>query len=313
MTTNSPPMAQRTIVIVLGMHRSGTSVLTRGLATLGIELGTRMLPAAEENPRGFWENRAVFETNEAILGELGTSWDGLGLIDWDRLPEALNQDFRFRACRVITQEFGDAPVFGFKDPRTARLLPIWQDACSTLGLTDRYVILLRNPISVARSLETRNGFPHEKSHLLWLLHMVPALVRTRGKPRCIVEYDQLIASPAETLRRVSESLALQTDEGGLAATTEFEREFVSGGLRHSAFDWRAVAEDRAVLHYTNLLYKALCRVCTGDASLDDDSLESTLSGIEESLKSFAPVLHLTEQFDLAAKRARAELLAPAGG
>ncbi len=309
MTTSIPSVAERTIVIVLGMHRSGTSVLTRGLATLGIELGTRMLPAAEENPRGFWENRAAFETNEAFLSELGSSWDGLGLIDWDRLPAALKQDFRFRARRVILQEFDNAPLFGFKDPRTARLLPIWQDACSTLGLNDRYVILLRNPISVAHSLEARNGFPHEKSHLLWLLHMVPALMLTRDKPRCIVEYDRFIASPAETLRKISESLALRTDEGALRAATEFEREFVSEGLRHSSFDWRAVAEDRAVPHDANVLYRALCRVCAGDASLDDDPLDSTLSRIEESLQLFAPVLHLTERFDLAAKRARVELLA----
>jgi glycosyltransferase involved in cell wall biosynthesis len=306
MTSSAHDSGRRTVVIVLGMHRSGTSVLTRGLTTLGVELGVNLLEAQADNPQGFWENRTIYMFNDAMFEELGSSWDGLGLIDWGCLKETLKQDFRHRACRVLATEFGDAPLIGFKDPRTPRLLPVWQDACSAMGLQDRYVIVLRNPISVARSLEVRNGFPQEKSHLLWLLHVVPSLLLTQGKPRCIVEYDRLMDSPAETLLRVSAELALGTDAATRAAVAEFALGFVSDDLRHSVFDSRALASERSVTEYASLLYRELSHVASGDTTLDNDNLRSVLDKANEALESFAPVLRLTERFDRDVKRGSAE-------
>jgi len=297
MNMNDPSSGDQTIVIVLGMHRSGTSTITRGLLALGVDLGTRMLGSAEDNPRGFWENRAIVNLNEAILAELGSSWDGLGLIDWNRVPEVRKQDLCRRACRAVVQEFGNSRTIAFKDPRTSRLLPVWQDACSALGLHDRYAIVLRNPVSVARSLEVRNGFSYEKSHMLWLLHVVPALLLTHGKPRCIVDYDRLIESPAAALLHVSDALGLPSDDVAAAALQEFETEFVSKDLRHSVYDTGAVASETSAPLYVSALYSELKNAASGETSLDDDGLQLALRRANEVLTSFAPLLRLTETLD----------------
>lgn len=62
------------LVVVLGMHRSGTSVLARGLQVLGVELGERLLPPAADNPRGFWEDLDVIGIDERVLAALSRDW-----------------------------------------------------------------------------------------------------------------------------------------------------------------------------------------------------------------------------------------------
>jgi hypothetical protein len=178
-----------------------------------------------------------------------------------------------------------------------------------LGLEDRYLIVVRNPISVARSLEVRNGFPHEKSHLLWLLHVVPSLLLTQGKQRCIVDYDRLMESPAATLKHISVALALATDGAPPAALEEFEKEFVSEALRHTIYDARAVASETSAPLYVSALYTELKKAASGEISLDYHGLRSALRRADEAITSFAPVLRLTETLDRGIKRGQAEIAA----
>jgi hypothetical protein len=56
-------MTCKKIIVVLGMHRSGTSALTRGLSTLGVGLGDTLHPAGSDNPTGFWEDRDIIAFN----------------------------------------------------------------------------------------------------------------------------------------------------------------------------------------------------------------------------------------------------------
>ena len=66
--------AERNCLLVVGMHRSGTSALTRVINLHGAFLGRELLPPAPENESGFWENRAIFALHERWLAELGRSW-----------------------------------------------------------------------------------------------------------------------------------------------------------------------------------------------------------------------------------------------
>ena len=74
------------VIVVLGMHRSGTSAITRGLQELGADLGPDLMPAAEgDNDKGFWEDMGAYRINERILSKLGSSWDGLAEISTEAL------------------------------------------------------------------------------------------------------------------------------------------------------------------------------------------------------------------------------------
>src|ERR1700729_1947692 len=72
-------------VVVVGMHRSGTSAIVRGLAALSVYLGNDFLDAQPENPTGYWEDRGIVELDERVLKALRLRWDDTTSIDPRRL------------------------------------------------------------------------------------------------------------------------------------------------------------------------------------------------------------------------------------
>src|SRR4051812_1491941 len=179
------------VVIVLGMHRSGTSALSRGLRVLGVEQG-QLGAITPDNPRGHWEHPQIVAFNERLLGALGCRWDTVASIDATRWHTPAVATLAEEAAALVAGLFGDHALWGFKDPRTARLLPFWQRVLRELGCDDRYVIACRHPRSVAQSLAARDGFRAEHAHLLWLQHVLPSLQHTAGRPRVVVDYDVLV-------------------------------------------------------------------------------------------------------------------------
>ena len=107
------------------MHRSGTSPITRGLKALGVELGEDLLPAAPENPTGFWENAALYEINERLLLSIGRVWHNVAPIRseiWN-LPEM--RAFKLEAVETLRTRFGKLSALGLqrsKNRATAALL-----------------------------------------------------------------------------------------------------------------------------------------------------------------------------------------------
>jgi hypothetical protein len=148
------------IVPVLGMHRSGTSMLTRMLNNMGVELGEPLQPPSFDNPRGFWENRFFQAINMRLLESAGCNPDGF---DTDRTLKKTCQDLK----RTIPKSAVDAIVqytknafqnthWGWKDPRTVITWPFWERCLQQLGHDDlRPVVVVRHPDSCVQSLKKR--------------------------------------------------------------------------------------------------------------------------------------------------------------
>jgi hypothetical protein len=130
------------VIIVVGMHRAGTSAITRGLTALGVALGNDLLPPHGDNPKGFWEHRAIVDIDERLLTSLGHSWSshGLGAV----APSGVGPDHPlfFEVVQLIRAYTSRYPLWGFKDPRSAHLLPFWQAICKYLELPTSYVITI---------------------------------------------------------------------------------------------------------------------------------------------------------------------------
>jgi glycosyltransferase involved in cell wall biosynthesis len=239
---------KRRLIVVLGMHRSGTSLLARALNLLGVDLGEDLLPPGPDNPTGYWESQTIMDINETVLAALGMTWDSVLPInpgDWDR-PRI--KELQLDALEKLRVKFADKRLWGFKDPRTARLLPFWQTIFRHLDVDESYVLTIRNPLSVAKSLASPNrvnlyppayritGFTSEKAYVLWLEHMLYAFAYTEGKSRVLVDYDHLLASPSTQLRRIVEQLSLPWNEQIDSAIAEFESHFLDLNLRHGKFE-----------------------------------------------------------------------------
>ena len=157
MGDNSTSLSSR-VVIILGMHRSGTSCLTGSLQEGGLYLG-EVNTAAPHNAKGNRENRAIMDLQDDILRANGG--------DWDRPPETVTWQSGHRKRRdEIIATYPTDRVWGFKDPRTLLTLSGWLEVLPQAC----FVGTFRHPVAVAASLHARNGVALENSLTLWLTY-----------------------------------------------------------------------------------------------------------------------------------------------
>ncbi len=225
---------QRHLLLVLGMHRSGTSSLSGAFAKAGAFPGTHLTPATADNAEGSWECAPVVQFNDTLLQRLGARWDSVAPLPagWTALPgiEALRAD----AAQIIADEFGDSRFAVLKDPRLCRLLPFWRDAFVAAGFTLSCVLIVRRPMEVAASLARRDQFAPEKSLALWLAHLVDSERESRGLPRATIAYDSVLADTASTLARICDDAAFPLKPS--AAQKKAAAELVKPQLRRQNHD-----------------------------------------------------------------------------
>ena len=265
-------MKNSKLIVVLGMHRSGTSAITRGLQVLGVNLGDNLYPAESGNPKGFWEDNEFLAINEQLLASIGSNSDQLGLMNW-KMPRQPNiEPIRLRAENLVRKKCEKNSIWAFKDPRTARLLDFWQSIFDCVGCNLHYIIATRNPISIVESLRNRNGYDSEKVFYLWLEHMISAMLATKGNKRIVVSYDRLLDDPGFELSRLARSFELPDPE--VSALAIYGQEFLEGALRHTVFS------PRDLEHHPNVPSQAIVAFDWLDR-LADDTIQADISSIEE--------------------------------
>ena len=218
------------------MHRSGTSALARGLQMLGVYLGNDFLSPKPDNPTGYWEDRNICEINERLLAVFGLKWEEVALIDDARWHEPEVEALRTEAVEYLRSQFVSHPLWGFKDPRTIRLLPFWRSVLRRLEVDECYLVVIRNPRSVANSLIRRQGMDAVTAHLLWLVYVVPNLSMIANRPFIVADYDLVMADPRQELERIAKGLEIPLNDTSKAGIEQFASDFLDPNLRHSFFN-----------------------------------------------------------------------------
>jgi hypothetical protein len=168
-------------IIVLGMHRSGTSCLAGSLQQRGLFLG-EVYESRPYNRKGNRENQRIMDLNDAVLDASGGAWD--------RPPQALRWDAAAAAERdaIVASLVAGAEgrAWGFKDPRTLLTLAFWLD-----GVADaRFVGAIRNPVQVVRSLTARDPSMAVDAALdLWLDYNQRLLALLGKTPFPVLDFD----------------------------------------------------------------------------------------------------------------------------
>lgn len=226
------PAGHRTCIVVLGMHRSGTSALTRVLNLLGAALPRHVMGASLSNPTGHWEPDKLVGYHEALLAELYSAWDDWRSLDLSRLTVQRRGVIRTRLAEILKDEYGDASLVVVKDPRICRFAPLFLEAVTEAGLTAECVLAVRNPLEVAQSLERRDGMSRGEVGLLWLRHVLDSEAGTRGRRREILFYGDLLADwEGEIGRIMSHAEPGRAHDGAAGA---------EAGARHV---WPEIAKD----------------------------------------------------------------------
>lgn len=301
----------RRLIIVLGMHRSGTSAIARGLMALGADLGENLLPpVAQNNERGFWEDREVVALSDAVLDRLGLAWDSTSPIDRGRLAGAEFGDLRLRALDLIRSRLDACPVFAMKDPRLSRLMPFWSGVLQRLEARVDFVLCLRNPISAAQSLQRRDGFAPIKSHLLWLQHTTRMVLDTSvgqigsqqaASRRVVVSFERLLGAPLAELQRVSRVLELDFDRSS-DAVREYLSGFLDRNLEHARYADGDLSLDPAMPALVADLFAALARSAAEPEGGVDAEVDSLCRRHEDELARLAPLLQFATDSDRVARQ-----------
>jgi hypothetical protein len=230
----TPPFPEdRLAILVLGMHRSGTSALTRLFGHLDLAMPDDGIDAHPDNAKGYWEPQALVAVDDRILRTARTSWFDPRPLDLARIPADIRAAHRAALRAAVAQSFGEAPRIAIKDPRLCRLVPLIAEALAEDKRAVRAVLMLRPPAAIARSLHRRDRSTPAYAHALWLRHMIDAERDSRALSRVVIDYDALLADWRAPMTR----LAALADRSGWTpdtATAATIDDFLDPGLRHHA-------------------------------------------------------------------------------
>ncbi len=282
-------IAPREAVFVLGMYASGASALTRVANLLGAAAPPYLIGGTAPEARDSWESAKLVALHDEILATLDSSWD-----DWRPLvPHWRDADaaahFADRIRQAIAEEFGPAPLFILKDPRLCRNLPFWMSALEGANIRTAPLIIVRNPLEVAASLQGRDGFGFEKSMLLWLRHYLDAEYETRHLPRNIVTYDALLEDWRSLAVQSAGRLGVTWPRTPAEASADV-RAFISHDLHHQRATKADLHASAETPFWVKDAYEAMTRLCdepkSGYAKRELDKIRAAFG---ESCKLFGTV------------------------
>ncbi|MBV9571537.1 MAG: hypothetical protein JO056_09895 [Alphaproteobacteria bacterium] len=201
------------VILVVGMHRSGTSALTGTLVEAGAAFGDTALAAGgrPENPLGLVERTDFMALSERALRLLGCSWHDLSEFrpNWDNEQAAsIRENFR----NTVLADLLKHEVSILKDPRLCFLLPLFLPAIPNPAA----VLIVRHPGEVALSLQARNGFPLPFGVALWEAYNRQALLSLQNVPGILVHHRRLLRDTANCIEELVAGLA-RLDVRGLNA------------------------------------------------------------------------------------------------
>jgi len=188
-------------VVILGMHRSGTSTVTRLVNMMGAFAGdeAELIGANAENPKGFWERRDVIELNDALLAHYGCSW--FDLEKWPYVTahaETFPTPAMSQQADTILTRMNTHPHWVMKDPRLCQTLGFWLPRLDAPCI----IAVHRDPLEIALSLHTRNGFALHHGLLLWQYAATVMLYLSMHLPVLHVQYRDILENPLETAARI---------------------------------------------------------------------------------------------------------------
>jgi hypothetical protein len=244
--------------------------VTQLLALAGAELPANVMPGDEHNAKGYFEPWRIALFNDERLRAAGGAWDDVFGFPYRPLASREERQWLVRAEAIFEEEYGRVRFPLLKDPRVTVLAPFWRTVLQDAGIGLRCVIPVRHPLAVAGSLARRNGFPDQKSVLLWAAYMLAAEAYTRDLPRVFVDYDSLLADWRAEAGRIEAAHAAKLPKLTETATKAIDA-FLTPELRHNQGDGQLSELGWAGALAAEVF--AQCRVAAADRPIDRRALE----------------------------------------
>jgi hypothetical protein len=274
------PASRRRALVVTGMPRSGASVLASVFNLLGAE-----------SPQGaeLGESPEIVRLHDDLFREGGRSWDDVAPIDPSWFRSELVLSYGERLAALVEQEYASTPLFVVKDPRISRLVPLWLDALERAHVGAGFAIVVRNPLEVAVSLKARDGVGLTRSLLLWLHHVLEAERGTRGQPRVVVSYEDLLRDWRGVVGRATEALGVGWPRQSHEAELEIDR-FLSTEHRHHAVARQEIDARADVAGWVKEAYMYVSRLAQGEPDDVAELLDHVSDQLDRADKTYGLLL-----------------------
>ena len=278
---------RRKALMIMGMHRSGTSAITGALGQLGPALPFDLMGPGVGNEKGHWEPEGIVALNDEILASAGSNWEDWGRFNPDWFASAHYHPALEKARLALRASFGDAPLFLLKDPRICRFVPFWIDVLKYEGVEPQFLLVLRDPTSVAASLAERDGMEHGYAYLLWLRHMLEAESATRGRDRVICTFDQLLDDWVGLFSNIGKKLSISWPKKS-AQTRQDINNFLNHPLSKNSKTPRVILK---ITPWVEEAYSIFRRWAdTGEKADDYARLDSILGEFNTASDNFSDLL-----------------------
>lgn len=240
------------IFVVLGMHRSGTSTAMSALSSMGINIGSAFHPAGQDNPKGFFEDKDLNSLNIEMLDHIGQTWSSLSLIEEKDVIELQKVGYLEKAKNILLGKISAYENFGFKDPRTSKLLRFWIKVFDSIDVKVNYLLCMRNPLSVALSVNKRNKINLRKAYMLWLSYNLTVIEEISPYAVTVIDYDNLVEQPKTEMAHIAKCLEIDYQN---SMEESFSKDFLDSNLRHTKFDFLSIELDENCTNEIISLYK----------------------------------------------------------
>ncbi len=301
---------KRNAILVLGMYRSGGSVLAGCLNIMGARLGNNLVTAEEANDSSL-EHNDIVVAHDILLRDLGCSWDMIGALPQDWIDSEAASRAKESIKSIIATDFKGARLWVVKDPRICRLFPIWRELLLELEIDPAIVVLSRHPREVSSAVRDQFQLDREKGELLWLVHYQEALAACREHRHCLITYDKLLADPIASLKVISQRLKISYPRS-IRVHSRHIIEFVRSDLKHyHASDPDECSSDRENPGYAEWIYgqmrmrQLLDHPVDSRDKTDRGANVSPDGGLVDIDEGFLPILTETASHDLADSGAEA--------
>lgn len=254
-------------IVITGMHRSGTSAITRALSFYGFKLPKNLLAPSKNNTLGHWESEIFYKLNNQILSDYKQSWDNFSKIPFDQQDKKYLSKHIELISKAINEEYPESNQIILKDPRFCKLLPLWTQALEYLCEDALYIIPLRHPVEVAVSLNKRNRMPVKYGLLLWLRYVLDSVCSCDDINKIFTSYDGLIEKPLDELNKIFESSFFNNVE---LDSNENVSSFISAEHKHNNyFELLDIVEKDRVYSYCIEVFDLLKGGRLTDSSIYD--------------------------------------------
>ncbi len=253
-------------------------MITALLQKCGLHLGSEenIMGPAEFNQMGHFENRLFQEINDKLLAHFGGSWN-----DVPDFPENWVYQPQMRPlieeAKEAVKTVHDQPIWGWKDPRTSLLIPFWKSIVPELN----FIICVRSPLEVAKSLARRDRIPENAGAQLWSQYTTAAITDTNRDSRVFVFYEDFFSTPETELKKLTGFCGLK-----LPKNQKPIRSLISNQLRNHANSTHDLLNSDEINQEHKLLYFGL-RSFANEAFIEPNPAGSTSKNIESFLQLFS--------------------------